>query len=51
MTTSIMISIILLIFNLWCVLSDPVMYQLSTINAVVAGMTISNILWVLVESK
>lgn len=51
MTTSIMVSIIFLILNLWCVLSDPVMYRFSTFNAVVVGMTISNILWLLVGSK
>ena len=51
MTASIIASIIVLILNLWCVLSDPVMYRGSTFNAVVVGMAISTILWLLEENE
>ena len=39
------ITVILLIINISYLISDPAMHQLGTINAIVVGMLLSNILW------
>jgi len=39
------ITFILLIFNIICLIFNPSAYQVSTINAIATGILLSNILW------
>lgn len=40
------ISIVILVLNLFCMLGDPTIYRASTLNAIVVGMSLTNIMWI-----